>query len=125
MATPLYLQHRARRGPTFRETLLMHAIGRIAYWDAIPHVQASWVKLGTTGVRQLLTAGADDLGGTLMDENISRAAEALHGQMMDADRFAELVAPLGRTLVQRTTLYARVEKPARSGCAVRAALAAS
>ncbi len=108
MATPLYLQRRARRGPTFRETLLMHAVGRIAYRGAIDNVQASWVKLGAGGVGQVLLAGANDLGGTLMDENISRAAGADHGQMMDAERFAAIVAPLGRTLVQRTTLYGRV-----------------
>src|SRR5690606_32332928 len=74
MATPLYLQRRSRRGPTFREVLLMHAVARIAYHGWIDHVQASWVKIGLDGVRQLLRAGVDDLGGTLMDENISRAA---------------------------------------------------
>ena len=108
MATPIYLQRRARRGPTFRETLLMHAIGRIAYRGAIDNIQLSWVKLGAAGVRQLLGAGVNDLGGTLMDENISRAAGAAHGQMMGADDFRALVTPLGRTLAQRTTLYGRV-----------------
>jgi FO synthase len=108
MATPIYLQHRSRRGPTFRETLLMHAVGRIAYRDAIDNIQISWVKLGAEGVRQILRAGVNDLGGTLMDENISRAAGAAHGQMMDAERFGAIVAPLGRTLAQRTTLYGRV-----------------
>ncbi|MHB8429744.1 MAG: 5-amino-6-(D-ribitylamino)uracil--L-tyrosine 4-hydroxyphenyl transferase CofH [Acidimicrobiales bacterium] len=108
MATPLYLQRRSRRGPTFRESLLMHAIGRIAYRGLIDNIQVSWVKLGADGVRQLLRAGVNDLGGTLMDENISRAAGASHGQMMDADGFARMVEPLGRTLVQRTTLYGRI-----------------
>ncbi len=108
MATPLYLQRRARRGPTFRETLLMHAVGRIAYRDTIENIQVSWVKMGVDGVRQLLRAGVNDLGGTLMDENISRAAGATHGQMMDVDGFRELLEPLGRTLAQRTTLYGRV-----------------
>ncbi len=108
MASPIFLQHRARRGPTFREALLVHAVGRIAYAGAIDSVQASWVKLGADGVRQLLQSGANDLGGTLMDENISRAAGAEHGQAMDASDFAALVAPLGRALVQRTTLYGRV-----------------
>ena len=109
MATPIYLQRKSRRGPTFRETLLMHAVGRIAYRGAIDNIQISWVKMGADGVRQILRAGVNDLGGTLMDENISRAAGASHGQMMDAERFAAIVAPLGRTLVQRTTLYGRVE----------------
>ncbi len=108
MAAPMYLQHRSRRGPTFRETLLMHAVGRIAYRGTIDNVQVSWVKLGTDGARQCLEAGANDLGGTLMDENISRAAGASHGQGMARDDFARLVAPLGRPLVQRTTLYGPV-----------------
>ncbi len=108
MASPIYLQKRSRRGPTFRETLLMHAIGRIAYRGAIDNIQISWVKMGSAGVRQVLGAGVNDLGGTLMDENISRAAGASHGQMMDVDGFRELLEPLGRTLVQRTTLYGRV-----------------
>jgi len=111
MATPLYLQKRARRGPTFRETLLMHAVGRIAYRGTIDNIQLSWVKLGASGARQLLRAGVNDLGGTLIDENISRAAGASHGQMMDADAFRALVTPLGRTLAQRTTLYGRVADP--------------
>lgn len=111
MATPLYIQKRSRRGPTFRETLLMHAVGRIAYRGTIDNIQLSWVKLGTAGARQLLRAGVNDLGGTLMDENISRAAGASHGQMMDADAFRALVTPLGRTLAQRTTLYGRVAQP--------------
>jgi 7,8-didemethyl-8-hydroxy-5-deazariboflavin synthase CofH subunit/7,8-didemethyl-8-hydroxy-5-deazariboflavin synthase CofG subunit len=108
MATPIYLQRKSRRGPTFRETLLMHAVGRIAYTGAIDNIQISWVKMGAEGVRQILRAGVNDLGGTLMDENISRAAGASHGQMMDAEQFAAIVTPLGRTLAQRTTLYGRV-----------------
>jgi FO synthase len=108
MAAPLYLQHRARRGPTFREALLMHAVGRIAYHGAIDNIQASWVKMGAPGARQLLQSGCNDLGGTLMDENISRAAGATHGQMMDREGFSAIVEPLGRPLEQRTTLYGRV-----------------
>ena len=115
MATPLYIQKRSRRGPTFRETLLMHAVGRIAYRGAIDNIQLSWVKLGVAGARQLLRAGVNDLGGTLIDENISRAAGASHGQMMDADAFRALVTPLGRTLAQRTTLYGRVVHPDGQG----------
>ena len=105
MASPIYLQRKARRGPTFRETLLMHAIGRIAYHGTIDNIQASWVKIGVKGSRQLLQAGVNDLGGTLMDENISRAAGAEHGQGMEPEDFADLVAPLARPLVQRDTLY--------------------
>jgi len=108
MATPIYLQRRARRGPTFREALLMHAVARIAYRGLIDNIQVSWVKMGVDGARQCLAAGANDLGGTLMDENISRAAGARHGQGMDAQELAALVAPTGRPLVQRTTLYGRV-----------------
>lgn len=108
MASPIYLQRKARRGPTFRETLLMHAVARLAYRESIPNIQASWVKIGVEGTRQLLTAGCNDVGGTLMNENISRAAGASHGQGMTPDNFAELVAPLQRTLRQRTTLYAKV-----------------
>jgi FO synthase len=106
MAAPMYIQRRSRRGPTFREALLMHAVGRIAYRGAIDNVQVSWVKMGRSGVTQCLRAGVNDLGGTLMDENISRAAGASHGQMMTADDFRAIVEPLGRTLEQRTTLYA-------------------
>jgi FO synthase len=107
MAAPIYLQHKARRGPTFREALLMHAVGRIAYRGWIDNIQVSWVKMGHGGAAQILQAGANDLGGTLMDENISRAAGASHGTMMDEDGFRSLVEPLRRRLEQRTTLYGR------------------
>ena len=110
MAAPLYLQHRARRGPTFREALLMHAVGRIAYHGSIANVQVSWVKMGFAGASQILRAGANDLGGTLMDENISRAAGASHGQGMEEADFRALVEPLGRTLEQRSTNYGRVTR---------------
>jgi FO synthase len=112
MASPIYLQKKSRRGPTFREIVLMHAVGRIAYANGpgrIANVQASWVKIGVEGVRQLLNAGVNDLGGTLMNENISRAAGASHGQGKTPDDLADLVAPLvGRPLQQRTTLYGRL-----------------
>ena len=108
MAAPIYLQKGARRGPTWREVVLMHAVGRIAYHGYIDNIQASWVKLGAGGVRQLLRAGVNDLGGTLIDENISRAAGASHGQGMDEDGFRALVEPLGRRLEQRTTMYGRI-----------------
>ena len=107
MASPIYLQRQARRGPTFRETVLMHAIARIAYHGLIDNIQVSWVKIGVDGARQLLRSGCNDLGGTLMDENISRAAGAAHGQKMSEDSFGALVSTLGRPLEQRTTLYGR------------------
>ena len=105
MASPIYLQKKSRRGPTFRETVLMHAIGRIVYDGLIDNVQVSWVKIGVDGARQLLQAGCNDMGGTLMDENISRAAGANHGQKMTEDGFRAVTAPLGRNLVQRNTAY--------------------
>ena len=107
MAAPIYLQRKSRRGPTFRENLLMHSVARIAYDGLIDNIQTSWVKVGRSGATQMLQAGVNDLGGTLMDENISRAAGATHGQGMEEADFRELVEPLGRTLVQRTTLYGR------------------
>ena len=107
MASPIYLQRKARRGPTFREVVLMHAVARIAYRGRIDNIQGSWVKLGFNSIAQLLQAGANDLGGTLMDENISRAAGADHGTEVTAEDFRRVVEPLGRRLVQRTTLYGR------------------
>jgi FO synthase len=112
MAAPIYLQRRARPGPTFRESLLMHAVARIAYHPWVPNIQVSWVKMGAAGARQVLMAGANDLGGTLIDENISRAAGASHGQAMDEEGFRAIVEPIGRRLEQRTTLYERVPAPA-------------
>jgi len=109
MATPIYLQGRARRGPTFREVLLLHAVARIAYRGWIDNIQISWVKVGLGGARQALQAGCNDLGGTLMDENISRAAGAAHGQELDEEGFHEIVDPIGRPLAQRTTLYGRTQ----------------
>jgi FO synthase len=110
MAAPIYLQHRSRRGPTFREALLMHSVGRIAYHGWVDNIQASWVKMGLEGATQLLQAGVNDLGGTLMDENISRAAGATHGQLMDESGFRAVVdgLPGSRRLEQRTTVYGRV-----------------
>ena len=111
MAAPIYLKRGARRGPTWREVVLMHAVARIAYHGLIPNIQASWVKLGIDGTRQLLQAGVNDVGGTLMDENISRAAGATHGQRMDSSGFQAMADSLGRPLAQRTTLYGRVRPP--------------
>ncbi len=111
MASPIYLQRKARRGPTFRENLLVHAVARIAYRGYIDNIQSGWVKIGLDSVKQLLQAGCNDVGGTLMDENISRAAGADHGQNMAVADFQRLADELNRPLVQRTTLYGTVEKP--------------
>jgi FO synthase len=113
MASPIFLQRKARPGPTFREALLLHAVARIAFTGAIDNIQCSWVKLGLEGARQCLMAGVNDLGGTLMNENISRAAGAEHGQGVEEDDLAAVVAPLGRPLEQRTTLYGRVRTVGR------------
>ena len=105
MAAPIYLKRGARRGPTWREVVLVHAIARIVYDGLIDNVQASWVKLGLDGVRQLLQAGVNDVGGTLMDENISRAAGAAHGQQLDERDLDAVVQGIGRRLRRRTTNY--------------------
>jgi FO synthase len=108
MASPIYLMKKSRRGPTFRETLLMHAVARIAYHGWIPNIQVSWVKIGLHGAKQLLQAGCNDMGGTLMNENISRAAGAAHGQGLQPADFTQLAEDLGRRAEQRTTSYGRV-----------------
>ncbi|MGE0383680.1 MAG: 5-amino-6-(D-ribitylamino)uracil--L-tyrosine 4-hydroxyphenyl transferase CofH [Gammaproteobacteria bacterium] len=108
MEAPMYLKGRARRGPTFREAVLMHAVARLALHPLIPNIQASWVKLGPAGVAACLDAGANDLGGTLMNESISRAAGASHGQEMPPAQMQALIAALGRTPRQRNTLYGEV-----------------
>jgi FO synthase len=102
---PIYLKGRARPGPTYREALLMHAVARLALHPVIPNIQVSWVKLGPTGAAAGLRAGANDLGGTLMNESISRAAGASHGQELPPEAMDRLVRELGRVPVQRTTLY--------------------
>ena len=117
MEAPIYLKGRARRGPTFREALLMHAVARLALHPLIRNIQASWVKLGAEGVGSCLSAGVNDLGGTLMDESISRSAGASHGQEMTPQGMEEIIIAAGRVPRQRTTTYAYV--------AQQAALAAS
>lgn len=111
MEAPVYRRGGARRGPTFREAVLMHAVARLALHPLIPNIQTSWVKMGLAGARACLQAGANDLGGTLMNESISRAAGARHGQEMTPARMEQLIRGLGRTPRQRTTLYG--EAPAR------------
>jgi FO synthase len=116
MEAPIYLRGRARPGPTFREALLMHAVGRLALHPWITNVQASWVKLGLDGAQAVLRAGANDLGGTLMNESISRAAGASHGQEAPPEALEAAIRAAGRTPRQRSTLYGEppAEQVARS-----------
>ncbi|MBV9584692.1 MAG: 5-amino-6-(D-ribitylamino)uracil--L-tyrosine 4-hydroxyphenyl transferase CofH, partial [Alphaproteobacteria bacterium] len=105
MEAPIYLKGRARQGPTWREAVLMHAVARLALHPVIPNIQCSWVKLGPEGAAACLDAGCNDLGGTLMNESISRAAGASFGQEMPPENMEALIRSLGRTPKQRTTLY--------------------
>jgi FO synthase len=105
MEAPIYLKGRARPGPTFREAVLMHAVARLALHPWITNIQTSWVKMGLEGAQACLRAGANDLGGTLMNESISRAAGASHGQEMPPERMEAAIHALGRAPRQRTTLY--------------------
>ncbi len=102
---PIFLKGRARKGPTFREAVLMHAVARLALHPWITNIQTSWTKMGPQGAKACLRAGANDLGGTLMNESISRAAGAEHGEEMPPARMAALIAEVGRPSRQRTTLY--------------------
>jgi FO synthase len=106
MEAPMWLQGRARSGPTWRETLLVHAVARLALHPWITNIQASWVKLGRRGVAAALQAGVNDLGGTLMNESISRSAGAQHGQEFPPEAMEELIRGCSRVPRQRTTLYA-------------------
>jgi FO synthase len=105
MEAPIYLKGKARSGPTFREALLLHAVARLALHPYITNIQASWVKLGVEGAIAALRAGCNDLGGTLMNESISRAAGASHGQELPPERMEAAIRAAGRVPRQRTTLY--------------------
>ncbi|WP_380879691.1 FO synthase [Sphingomonas sp. DBB INV C78] len=105
MEAPIWRKGKARSGPTFREALLMHAIARIALYPLIPNIQTSWVKMGPAGAARMLEAGVNDLGGTLMDESITRAAGGLNGQEFGPAGMATLAASIGRPVRERTTLY--------------------
>jgi len=105
MEAPIYLKGRARKGPTFREAVLMHAVARLALHPVIPNIQVSWVKMGPEGVKACLRAGANDLGGTLMNESITRAAGTEHGQEMPPEAMEALIRSIGRNPRQRTTAY--------------------
>ena len=105
MEAPMYLKGRARRGPTFREAILMHSVARLALHPHIFNIQASWVKMGHEGLAACLNAGCNDLGGTLMNESISRAAGTSHGQETSPKRMAAMIEAAGRNPRQRTTIY--------------------
>lgn len=105
MEAPIWRKGQARSGPTWRETRLMHAVARLFLDQDIPNIQASWVKAGPAGVAELLRGGANDLGGVLMDESITRAAGGTHGQNFDEKRMHALASNLGRRALRRTTLY--------------------
>ncbi len=129
MEAPIYLKGRARRGPTFREAVLMHAVARLVFQRLLPNIQTSWVKMGPDGVKVCLNAGANDLGGTLMDETITRSAGAVHGQEMTPDAMERIIRSLGRVPRQRNTVYGGVSEeryrasflPRRPGAAMVAA----
>ena len=123
MEAPIYLKGRARRGPTFREAVLMHAVARLALHPHITSIQASWVKLGPDGVAACLRAGVNDLGGTLMNETITRSAGATHGQEMSPEHMEALIRSAGRRPMQRTTLYEAVSAERRRASHAAAPLA--
>jgi FO synthase len=102
---PIYHRGKSRAGPTFREALLMHALARIVLDPLIPNIQTSWVKMGPEGAKAALAAGANDLGGSLMNESITRAAGSTHGQEMSARSLEQLIVDVGRAPRMRTTLY--------------------
>ena len=123
MEAPMYLKGAARRGPTFREAVLMHAVARLTLNPHITNIQTSWVKMGPQGAAACLEAGANDLGGTLMNESITRAAGAEHGQEFPPEAMEELIRSLGRTPEQRTTLYGPVPAERRAASLNAPALA--
>ena len=103
--SPVYLKGRARRGPSFREAILMHAVARIVFHGYISNIQTSWVKMGHKGVIACLDAGANDLGGTLMNESITRAAGAAHGQETNPSVMLDMISDANRIPRPRTTIY--------------------
>jgi FO synthase len=110
MEAPIFLKGRSRRGPTFREAVLMHAVARLALHPLITNIQTSWVKMGPEGVKTCLQAGANDLGGTLMDETITRSAGAVHGQEMTPATMESIIRSIGRIPRQRNTIYEDVSQ---------------
>ena len=105
MGSPIYLQGKSMPGPTWDEVVLIHALARIYFSNIIDNIQASWVKLGHDGAGKLLHAGVNDLGGTLINENISRASGADHGQETTEDEFIQIIESNNKNPVLRNTLY--------------------
>jgi FO synthase len=105
MEAPMWRKGLARSGPSFREAVLMHAVARLVLHPWIANIQTSWVKLGTDGAAFCLRAGANDVGGTLMNESITRAAGGVNGQELGPERIAAVAAAAGRAVRQRTTFY--------------------
>lgn len=122
MEAPLYAKGRARRGPTFREAILMHAVARLVFNKAINNIQVSWVKMGVEGVKTCLNAGVNDLGGTLMNESITRAAGAKHGQEWNPALMEKRILAAGRRPRMRTTLYGDVSQERRTAAFAAAPL---
>ena len=110
MEAPMYLKGQARKGPTFREAVLMHSVARLAFGKSIQNIQASWVKMGHEGIKACLNAGCNDLGGTLMNESISRAAGTQHGQETSPMEMRKLIQMLNRNPTQRNTVYGKVSR---------------
>ena len=110
MEAPMYLKGKARKGPTFREAVLMHSVARLTLHGNIHNIQSSWVKMGHKGVIASLNAGCNDLGGTLMNESISRAAGTTHGQETSPQLMAEMIRAAGRQPHQRNTRYGEVNE---------------
>ena len=108
MEAPIYLRGKARKGPSWREAVLMHAVARLALNPVIPNIQVSWVKMGREGAVSCLDAGVNDLGGTLMNESISRAAGTAHGQELPPEEMEALIERAGRLPQQRSTVYGPV-----------------
>jgi FO synthase len=104
-SSPIYLAGVARPGPTLRDNLAVHAMARIMLHGRIPNIQTSWVKLGVEGTRAMLRAGANDVGGTLMEETISRMAGSEHGSAKTVAELTEIGAGIGRPVRERTTTY--------------------
>lgn len=113
MEAPMYLKGYARKGPTFREAILMHAVSRLALNPLIRNIQTSWVKMGLDGAKAALQSGANDLGGTLMNESISRAAGTEHGQELSPSEMEKLICDVERRPMQRTTVYGLVDEERR------------
>jgi FO synthase len=107
---PIYLAGKARPGATFAESRRMHAIARILFDGVIHNVQVSWVKLGIDASQRILEGGANDLGGTLMEETISRMAGATWGIRMEPDALDAAIVSIGRRAVQRTTTYEHLHR---------------